>query len=280
MTFTVGSMQLNTVREVLHGSANDVYICQDINAANDTYYTLWLIRDNTIAKKFITLFHEAKVKETEYITSFSYQDKFGMVFTYKAERFLKNFYMGSAFSLNVCETICINLVMECISCNMPYPVLYLILTQNQIHMSKDNGIFFSYQLDFDQFDETKKEKDCVIMCAQIVLELLAAHESEKAISYKLLERKIPKEGYRSFTELYKDIRMSAVSANKIGLKGRLMAAFKRNQDRLFRFMLVICTILGVIVLAMLIMQLIYGDVPFMRFLINPFKQIGTESMLQ
>lgn len=280
MTFMVEAMQLNKVRDVLHTTANDICVCQDINAANDTYYTLWILHDNSIAKKMIELFQANHIEEAGFVTSFTYQDKFCMVFRYKTERFLKEFYMGGAYSLNVCENICINLIMECISSKLPYSILYLILSQNQIHMAKDNGIYFSYQLDLTKFDETKKEKDCVVLCAQIVLWLLSAHEKEKAISYKLLERKIPKEGYTSFTELYKDIRMTAVPTNKTGIKARIKATFRRNQDRLFRVMLVLCIALGVIVLAMLVTQIIFGDIPFMRFLINPFKTIGTESMLQ
>lgn len=280
MTYTVGNMQLNNVRDVLHTAVNDICICQDVNASNDTYYTLWIIRDNTIAKKLIALFHSVDVTDTGFITDFSFQDKFCIVFTYKTERFLKKFYMGGAQPLRVGESICINLIMECISSKLPYSILYLILAQNQIHISKDNGIYFSYQLDLGQFDASKKEKDCVVLCAQIALELLASHQAEKAISYKLLERKISKEGYRSFTELYKDIRMAAVPESKKNMIARLKAAFKRNQDRLFRWMLITCSILGVIVLSMLITQLIFGDIPFMRFLFNPFKQIGTESMLQ
>ena len=33
-------------------------------------------------------------------------------------------------------------------------------------------------------------------------------------------------------------------------------------------------------LAMIVSQLIFSDVPFLRMFINPFKQIGTESLLQ
>jgi len=38
--------------------------------------------------------------------------------------------------------------------------------------------------------------------------------------------------------------------------------------------------LGILDLTMIVSQLIFSDVPFLRMLINPFKQIGTESLLQ
>lgn len=280
MIYQVGEMQLNKVREVLHTDSNDVSICQDRNSANGTYYTLWVIFDNKIAKQLIELFQQEEVRKRDFIASFTYQDSFCMVFNYKPERFLQDFYMGNAYTLNVCESICIHLIMECISMNMPYAILYLILEQNQIHMANDYSIYFSYQLDLSKFDPAKKEKDCVAKCAQLLVTLLKPHASVKAISYKLLERKIAKEGYTKFTELYKDIKMAAAPAKKIGIIVRTKAMIKRNQDKLMRWFLVACSILGVIVLFMLISQMIYGDVPFMRFLINPFKMIGTESMLQ
>ena len=277
MIYQIGNMALNCIREVFCGPANDVFICCDDNAPVETYYTVLRVKDHRIAKEIIENFEETGKK---ILATSTFMEQFLFVFPYKKERSLDAFYMGEAYDVATCEQICTNLIMECISCDLPYPFLFMILTQSQIHLEKDNSIYFSYQVDVSNFSKLRNERDCAVQCASIVLEMLKAKANKKAMSYELLSRKIPRESYQRFTDLYKDVKLASDAEGKKGILKRIKAWFFRNQDNLFRIFLVVCLFLGIVTILMLLTQLIFGDVPFLRIFYNSFKVIGTESMLQ
>lgn len=273
-------MSLRCVRDVLHTEANDVYICRDENADWEMYYTLLVIKDHSVARAVLLTLEKGKHGRKSDITVFSYQDYICLLFDYKRERSLHEFFMGTAFTLNHCENICKNLVTECMISQLPYPLLYLVLSQKQINLAKDDSIYFSYKLDMSEFDAGRNESDCAVQCAMLVQELLKEHKAHRADSLELLNRKIPKEGYRTLAELYKDINLSAADDKKRGIIRRIRSFFTRNSRIFFRLFVVLCVILAVIALIALVSQVLMGDTSLFWIIFNPFKRIGTESMLQ
>ncbi len=279
MIYESTKMQLKPVSTLRQSDINDILICRDLAADGGNLYTVAVIKDHDTARKFVKVCQDYP-EWTEEITTFSVRGEFLVVFPYKAERNLFSFYMGDTYDLTTCEDICINVILTCIATRVPAPVLYLILEQRKLNLSKDHSVYFDYDLDLAEFDPEKTERDCAVQCAGILLELLAPKESQKAISYILLQKKIAKRSYRKFTELYKDIRIAAAPKNKQSLIRSVRLFFRRNKDTIFRVLLWICLILLVFVLVSLISQLIFGDIPFLRIFFNGFKMIGTESLLQ
>lgn len=277
MIYQIDNMSLNCIREVFKCDANDVCICRDINATTDTFYTLLIIKDHGLAKTIIENFEQTGHKHP--LTA-PHPDGFMMVFPYKSERELSKFYMGSLFSNEDCEKICINLIIECMSADLPYPFLNLILRQGRINLGKDCSISFGYDLDLSGYDTSITQRDCVGDCATWVLRILEPKADEKALSYELMRRKVPHHGYQSFTDLYRDVKITTEAETKPGKIKRFKAFLRRNAGRGFRIFIVLCGILVVITLLMLIAQLIVGDIPLFRIFTNPFTEIGTESMLQ
>lgn len=274
-------MKLECVRVVKESDINDILICQDLSTSAGNLYTLLVIKEHQTAKKYLEVFQKAGIPaQDSYIDSFSHQGNLCMVFEYKQERPLGDFYMGESYTLAECESVCINVIMTCIASNLPYPILYLILKQEQLHLSKDHTVYFSYQIDLTELDPEKTERDCAVACASILRELLRPKASQKAFSYRLLEKKISRKSYDRFTELYKDIRITAAPTKRKGLRKRIKVWFARRQDTLFRILLCICLILGVLALVSLVSQLLFGDIPWLRILFNGFKTIGTESLLK
>ena len=135
-------------------------------------------------------------------------------------------------------------------------------------------------MDFSELKDDVSEKECTVKCAEILLELLRPKEGRQANSLKLLEKKVGKQSYTRFVELYKDVRISAAPREKAGLWRRIKAWFSRNKDRLFRVLLWISILLALFVILSFLTQLIFGDVPWLRLFINSFDVIGTESLLQ
>lgn len=281
MVYRSKTMLLNSVRIVAQNDVNDIVICRDISVNAESYYTLLIVKDHELVKKLLVILEQKQQTGSEsYIENFSYNGNFCMVFEYRQERPISEFYIGRSFSIQEAEQICVNMIVQCMASGLPYPLLYLILQQRLINIAKDQSISFSYELDLSGMDFKKKEKDCVAECAQILRELLEPHATQKAISYQLLGKKLKQNSYQKFTDLYKDVKIASAPQKKKTIFKKIYAFFERNRDRFFRVLLVLCIIALIIALVMLVSQIIFGDIPFLRLFFNPFKKIGTESLLQ
>lgn len=281
MVYHVGKMILQQTQEVFKGKVNDVIVCQDISAHGKTYYTVLVVYDHAIAKKLLELYHAAgeRAKKT-FVSDYTWKDTYLMVFDYVRERPVELFLSSEIGTLAECEQYCLNLTVECLASGIPYPILYLQLLQNQIHISKDRSAYLGYCIDLEFLSEKIGEKECATLCAQRIFALLEKFRYAKATSYRLLANRSQKSGYQRFTDLYKDLKMAAVPLGKDGIFQRIRRFIRQHQDGLFRLLLIICLVVGVFALLMILSQIFFSDVPFLRIFVNTFKHIGTESLVQ
>lgn len=287
MVYHVGNMILQQMQEVFRGKVNDVFVCQDIADSTMLYYTVWVVHDRQIAKKLMQTFHADKAqKTTDFVADFTWQDSYLMVFEYVKERPLQQFFDSEIATLAECEILALNLTVECMAAGLPYPVLYLQLQQDQIHISSDKNVYLGYTLDLETFSTYITERECATLCAQKLFPLLGKVSAgkkgklSKATSYKLLENRSWKSGYHRFTDLYKDLKLAAIPLKKDSIRVRVQKFFRHHQDGIFRLLLVCSVLAAILALIILVSQMLFGDVPFLRLFINTFKQIGTESLLQ
>lgn len=273
MIYQSAKMSLNCIRDVLHGEVNDVYICEDVKSGLENYYTLWVVHDTEIARQILDF-------SDFYIEAFAHDDDLCVVLDYVEERNIGKFYTKRAVSYNECETVCMNLVLKCVSTKIPYPILLLILKQLQINFSKDKKITFSYLLDLEKIDFAIGEQECALQCAKILLELLDSKKKQNMFSYSLLELKISKRGYNSFMELYTDIRLSATSKQNENLFDRIRNWFEAKKDIIFKVLLIAGIVFGIVALVVFVSSILWGDVLIYRFFINNFKQIGTINLVK
>ena len=278
MTFKTEKRLLTVVSQVFASEINEVYICRDIKYTGNPYYTVILITQHRIARQIIKAFKTGDTEEFLCPEYFSVQDTVGLVLPYENERPLTKFYMGSLLSPWECEAICTNLVIQCIVSNIPPQLLYLILTQKNIQIQRDNSISFSWFLDLGRFDDNRTGRDCVRQCAEIIVSLLEPCRKKKAKSYELIRKKTYKNGYTDFTDLYRDIMLTAESEKKPGLLIKWKNFRERKKDVLFRLLLLICIILILLTLVILLSQILSGEVRLFRLFFNPFKNIGTETL--
>lgn len=281
MIYQSQKMRLKCIRVIERTKVNDIMICQDLSSTEEALYTVLVVYDHEVVKKFLTVYEQSTYsKEASCIESFSAQGSFVIVYPYFKERALRDFYMGDSYQLSECEEICINTILACIASEIPYPILYLILEQRQLHLAKNHNVYLGLSIRLEELDPNKTEQDCTVQCARILRELLEPKSSQKAISYQLLDKKIAKKSYRRFTELYKDIRIAAAPKKRRGLLSSIRAWFVRNRDQIFRVMFWVCILLVLVVIATFVTQAIFGDIPWLRLFFNGFKNIGTESLLQ
>ena len=209
MIYESNKLKLEEVGTVLLSPAGDCLICKDLRMDGATMYTVLRVPDHEIVRMLISVFEEIGMENSCLVDSFVAEGAHIFVFPYRKERPLDQFYMGDAMPLERCEDICINVILACMTSGLPWPVLYLILDQWKINLNKDDSVFLSYTMDLTGLDPLKKERDCTVACARIILQLLEGQTSQKADSYILLKKKIGNQSYNKFTELYRDIRIAA-----------------------------------------------------------------------
>ena len=282
MQFYFGEMALEPVREILKGTVNDVLICRDINSSLEAqYYTLLVVKDRECAKKLMLIFEEENDRVSSdrlpYIACFAQNEFLCYLFEYRMERRLDMFAKGQVLGISSWERICINIVMELISCGMPFPLMALALKKGDIHIEKDNGIFLTSYFDLAGLDEKSDEAECAHLCVEIMLSMRPPI-SKKIKSAQLMQKKQNKRAYQSLTELFKDIRITAIPVEKSGFKSKFKSFWNKNKDFLFRMLLIICTMLLIFALVVLISQLIFGDIPLFRLFESCFDIIGTRRL--
>ena len=281
MTFRSRNMNYNAVSVIQRGTVNDCYTACPEGASDGREFVLVVIKDHETVKELMEaerLNHHAG--ESALIDSFTSGNSYVLVFPHRQDRPLDRFFVGEAYPLNRCEDICTNLLMSCMTCALPYPLLYLILDQGLVNLAKDDSVYFSYAVDLAGLDKTKTERDCAVKCADIMLSVLSTKQDVKNISYELLSRKSANNSYSRFTELYRDLRIASTPVEKRKILTRIRSFFYRNADLLFGILFWISLILGIIALVLLLTHLVWGDVPFLRIFFNSFKNIGTESLQQ
>lgn len=281
MFYQSDRMKLERTRVVLQGAVNDVYICKDHEAKGEILYTLLVIKDHHIAKTYLEIFELSAGKgQKAYVESFSDQGHFCMVFPYRSERPLQSFYMGNTYLPEESEKICTELILACMSSGLPYPILYLVLTQGQIHLAQDHSLYFGYQFDLKELDQYKGEKECVLACARVLRGLLASKATVKGFTFRVLVKKIERESYRHFAELYKDVRLTSAPEKQKGMMRRLVSWLNKYRQGLTRILFILCILAVVLAVLSLISQLLFGEVAWLRLIINGFKVIGTQSLEQ
>lgn len=283
--YYTSGMELEVISQRFCGKVNDVSICRDRLSASGALYLVLLIHDRTCARKFLSVAEESFRREcSPCVTYFAQNEELLFVFHYRDERKFSSFVKGQMTSPVVGEAIAVNLVMECMSCGLPWPLLDLVLNQDCIHITKENEIYFSMDIDLAELRPNCTERTCISSCAQIILNLLDGTSAgrrrgkKRLDSFELIRKKSAKSAYQAFRELYRDIRLTSLPQEKPKLVNRVRGVWNRNRDRLFRFLLVICVILLIVALAMLVTQLIFGDIPWLRLFQNGFDRIGTENL--
>ncbi len=280
MSEQIRSNRYKTVQKIKKSAANEVTICED-SSGKGNLYTVLSVADHYVMRRFIEVYDKADyLEENTVIKMFSDDGRFFIVYPYVKERALESFYMGGAMSLRECEEVCVNLIIACMTSNLPWPVLYLVLKQREIQMARDGSISLSYRIDLTELNPDIGERECAIECAKILIWMLEPKSRRKANSYVLLKKKTEKSSYHSFKDLYKDVEIAAEPERRKGILATLKAWFNRNKQILFRILLWTSLILAVFVLITFLTNLIFGDVPWLRLFIRSFEKIGTESLLQ
>jgi hypothetical protein len=280
MPFSANGMTLDVVHEIFSGPVNDAAVCRDYSSPLETYYTLIIIKARACAKRMIAALQMkrgANGGEEPYIACFSHNDRLCYLFPHRTDRPLSRFAAAQITTPAQWESVCMNLVMECLSSHLPYPLLALALESGNVHIEKDGAVYFSYNFDLNEMNVDDDERACARRCAETALSLLRPG-SGRVRSARLMNKKLGRNAYRGLSELYRDIKVSSVPPEKPKLRQRLGAFWQRNKDFFFRLLLVLCVIILVFAVLVGLMQLIFGNIPLFRLFEGSFDTIGTRKL--
>lgn len=275
MIYQSNKMVYAPVMEVLKGNVNEVLICRNAFSEQRSYYTLLVIHDHGIVKRLFSAIEQSKHGYTCCVEIFQQGDVYCAVFPYVKERRMQSFYMPAQVSLETCGKICENLILSCMLSKLPYPLLYLVLEQEQLHLLKDDNVELGCTIDLSELDEKIGEKECVRQCAVVLRELLKVRKDKENTAYQLFNRRWD---YESFGSLYRDMRLVKRTMKRHKRLTRLRMIFQSRLEGMSKLLRVIC--MGMIALALLslLSRAMWGEIPFLRVFVNHFKAIGTESL--
>jgi len=279
MVYQSGKMALKSVMKVFSGKVNDVEICRNIDGDGNAYFTVLVLKDRDTVKKLIHAMESKPEGMDCAVDMFTCNNEFCIVFDYVKERKFTEFFRAKEMSLALCEEIAVDLVVQCMTSRLPYPLLELVLKQRQLQLLKDNKVVISYVLDLAELDENCTEEKCVKQCALIVRDMLEQKSIRKNVSYTLLSKKIPKNSYTSFRELYKDISLATSTITKWGMPAKIKAFFREHDKTFFKIILGIGVVFVGATVLILLGKWIFGDSFIMRLFMDTFEQIGTESLI-
>ena len=284
MVYYAQGMELEVVSTLFRGEANDVDVCRDRRSASGTLYTLLVVHDRACARNMMTVREQDRRSgEDLCLLCFAQNEDLLFLYPYREERKLSMFAQGQMTSPRDRERVAIQLVMECLSTALPWPILYLVLEQGCVQIAKDDTVYFTMALDLSALEPERTEQDCVYSCAQLLLELLEGSAGGRRgrrplKSLKLIHKKTLKNAYTCFPELYQDIRVTALPPSRVSLMSRAQSFWMEHRDQMFRVLLILCVLLTIGAVIILISQMIFGDVPLLRLFRHCFDVIGTENL--
>ncbi len=277
----MGSKTYDEIQTVFRGIANEAVIIREPGGSSLHCNIVQIIKDRTVAKELLAAFEQMPVNQEDYKAEAVCMNETGQLcflFPYIESRPINRFFNRTSSEPGDYEQICRNLLVECMKNSLPFPLLYLILEQRLIHISKDHQLSFSFQFDLSGFNCRIGEFECVRECSRIILWIL--EESRNTPGAELIRKKVKRGVYRQFTELFHDVKLLALPEEKGLLFQKIYKVGAVKKGGLLRLAVVLCMILAVFTLILLITEVLYGDIPFLRIFENGIEYIGTEPMLQ
>lgn len=276
MIIEAPKVKYEVVGNVLSNKANDIYICTKLTSTELEKVTLIAIHDKRLSRQLIEMF--AKIDAECHINYFTWKNEFCMVFPHEDSRLIKRFLPAGNLSAKDYEEILAHIILACLSCQLPFPVLYLALKQYSLNLYIDNRVTINYQLDFSDFNPCVTEIDCIQICINNILLLFTQVGINNLACYQVISNKAKHNAYRSFLELYHDIKNTGLPIEKTGFIKRFSHHLREKSYIYYNILKAFCVILGVLAILMFLSQIFLGDIPFLRIFNNTFKVIGDRTL--
>lgn len=290
----VGSgKNLEKVGTILSNNINSIFVCKDkdaVNKNNIEYYTLIKIHDANVIKDVLEVIYKKDKNNISYnlpqslfCDIFVEIDTLNILMKYREPQklflYLKS-YMTTEYSQHM---IIKNFIYQCLSLDIDYKILDLMLDKDNINLNKDYSVFFNGFLDFSKFNKNADERVCVKKCCDLISNILESDDEltnkSKVKSINLFIKKQRNNSYNKLIDLYNDfkIKETRYKTNKESFWVSIRSYFDEViKYRLKKILVRSGLILIVLALTILICDLFRLDLPFAKY--QGLNVIGTVNM--
>lgn len=237
---------------------------------------VWIVTDRETIRDLLAL-KKRQTKEVPWEECHMEGEKLILEFPYEKSRRLTEFFPAGKEP----DEIQMEMLAFCMSCDLPWSFLLLVLESKAVNIRQDGLLYISYDLDYDMLRFDAGEADCVQACGKWLCEIqgskrrwgrkqLTKEQLSRGIllGRKLAEKKLNRGLYKTFLELYQDLYGRDIP----GHTRRLRLPW---DDRVFYSLFGIGLILSVIALITVTIFLGTGDIPLFRLFQEPIREIGT-----
>lgn len=280
--------KLKKIRTVLSNDINDIYICQNINDITDNnYYTLIRIYDADIIKDVLEIIYDENgnytLPSSLFYDLFVEVDTLNIVMKYFEPRKLFSYlksYMNNDYEQH---KIIQNFLYQCLTLDVKYPILDLILDKDNVNLDDQLNVFFNGFLDFSKFDKNVTEEKCVRKCSDLIDDILMSNEEltnnsgVKSINLFIMKKR--NNNYEKMIDLYNDfkIKEDKYKDGKGSLFDRIKEIFEDIlENKLKKIIFVGGLIIIILALIIFICNLFKIDLPFTGY--KGMEHIGTINM--
>ena len=273
------------LQEISSDRLADVFAVRQEDNAGAPILLTWAVKEHTLSAQLLSQFHFGRPASTQESTFLkevrTVGDKVYFFFPYEEMRPLKRFYESVATSDTLRAKLLRSIVALCSTADLPTALLYEIITQDRIVVLPDASVRFNFAITLPESFSHTEESEAAEACARLLIELLDEGSEEERAKKELLEKRLFRGGYRSFVELYRDVRMLTEDTGKrrenpvVYVKKELF----RREDFFFRLFFTLTCIVLAVSLFILLSQAITGKIPLFNLFTRSFTRIGTESLV-
>lgn len=230
----------NIVREtgcIFKGKVNEILAVENVSIKKGGFdsYIIIKITDKEISKKLAAI--PFKYMRKDFIP-FSAGDNFCFLARDMQSREIGKYLNIVAKTYSEKAVICREILTRLkIALDIPYSIIYLMLKQKKLNLSDDKNIYFTYDIDFSEFDENIGERECAIECARIIEELLGDKEYEGYIIMNIIRRKNAQAAYNCYQDVIEDAN-DLLELGKPPEKHYKLKRFFRKNKRIFAGILI------------------------------------------
>lgn len=208
-------MQLEPIRTVVKNPVNEITVCRDLERETGVLYTVISVTEPSVRRQLAALVAAGQFSATrDYQGSYTSGDALSLVFLYQPEQKLvtREPIVGTDFAHR--RAIAMSLVAACAETQLGPSVGLLLLTDANINVTNDCGVYFNYFLDFSVWKPTASDQDRCAAAADRVFGVLAAPYAQKygatltqyPSELQVLRKKNMNRGYRSLSDILTDLR--------------------------------------------------------------------------
>lgn len=268
---------LKPVRMVNEFDAGEITVCKSVEDGG--FYTIIRVRER--AAKLLFVEADAKMCENggEYAFSSLESDGGALAVTlpYVPPRKMVDFAAPSCSSVEEKTALCLRLVRACMSSGIPWWLLYLCLTRENVQLCASGAVKFDMLIDLDNIDAEKNERDCARRCGALVrevLELMSETEKRRSNAYAMVQKNERNDSYTTLRQLYRNLEAVYMHPSRSLPLNIIFDWCKTHMPLLLKAFRVAAVVFTLVLAATLLKSLVFSDVSFPSFRYEGLDRIG------